>query len=326
MKHSPKQGLYVNGKIRATDCRFLIDTGSTDTIINTSVYYQMVPEQRPSLENQTVRILQVDGSPLQVLGVAWVEVNIGKTIRSIRAIFADIKCQGILGMDFLLPTRGILDFQKLALVINGEEIVCTSHIGNPFIARVEVAESRKVPAGHEAIIPGRITKRNQDMTGPALIEPIQGGGELASKGLVLGRTLVDAGNEVVPIRVLNPGETDFELPEGMMVGMVMTAEVYDMSDDQTQDNQELPSHLHDLYQRSTANLDSQYHEQVKQCLMDFADVFSKSGSDIGCTDVVKHSIKTGDAKPVKQRLRRHPFGNQQEIDRQMKDLEDRGVI
>ena len=36
--------------------------------------------------------------------------------------------------------------------------------------------------------------------------------------------------------------------------------------------------------------------------------------------MVKHGINTGGARPVKQRPRRHPLVNQQEINRQVKDL------
>lgn len=294
--------------------------------MNASLYYEMDQEKRPILEDPAVKILQADGTPLSLLGATWLEVKVGMTSRFVRTIFANIKCQGILGMDFLISTQGVLDFGRLTLTINEEEIVCVKNGGHSFIARVEVAECRPVPAGHEAIIPGRIAKRCEIIAGPALVEPVQGGGELASKGLILGRTLVNADTEVIPIRVMNPGETDSVLPEGMIVGMIMSAEVEDIPSETRMVNQELPPHLLDLYERSTVNIHTQYHDQVKQCLIDFADVFSKSSSDIGCTDAVKHTIKTGDAKPVKQRLRRHPLCNQEEIERQVKDLEERGVI
>jgi hypothetical protein len=36
-------------------------------------------------------------------------------------------------------------------------------------------------------------------------------------------------------------------------------------------------------------------------------LFSKdTDADIGLTDVIKHIINTGDARPIKQSLRRHP--------------------
>ena len=41
---------------------------------------------------------------------------------------------------------------------------------------------------------------------------------------------------------------------------------------------------------------------------------------------MKHHINTGDARPVKERPIRYPYCNQQEIQRQVSDLEKRGVI
>ncbi len=66
--------------------------------------------------------------------------------------------------------------------------------------------------------------------------------------------------------------------------------------------------------------------RLLKCLVEFQDVFSRGDDDIGCTDTVKHSINTGNAGPVKQRPRRHPVVNQDEISRQVDDLKKRGLI
>ena len=87
--------------------------------------------------------------------------------------------------------------------------------------------------------------------------------------------------------------------------------------------QYIPEHLSDLFERSKENLHHRHHNDVKQCLIDFQDVFSTDSQDI---DIVKHSIHTRDAKPIKERPRRHPLCNQEEINRQVKELEERGVI
>ena len=89
---------------------------------------------------------------------------------------------------------------------------------------------------------------------------------------------------------------------------------------------DLPSHLHDLFDRSKANLSEDYHAQVKSCLLEFQDVFSSGEHDIGRTEVVKHQINTGDARPIKERPRRHPLCNQQEIMKQVEELQKRAII
>ena len=132
--------------MRGTKCRFLVDSGSTETLISRSVYQEIAKERRPVLETDVTNVQQVDGSPLSVMGVAWVDVQVGKTTHPVKAIFADMKCAGILGMTFLLPTCGILDFRSLELRLNGEQIKCTNSAGEPFIGRVLVAETTEIPS------------------------------------------------------------------------------------------------------------------------------------------------------------------------------------
>ncbi|XP_071505956.1 uncharacterized protein [Diadema antillarum] len=260
---------------------------------------------------------------LRILGRRFgTDIRIGTTIQSVKVLFADIKCEGILGMDFLLPSQGILDFNRRILQIYGEEIQCTTQRGETFVARVKVASTTTIPAGHEAIVPGRIIDKGLSMAGTAVIEPLENGGEVASKGVIIGRTLVDAGKDVIPVRVFNPGDSTCEVQEGLTVGMITSADV------QTQgcDSDELPPHVQDLYERSIENLDPQYHQQVKMCLVENADVFSKNSQDIGRTDIVQHSIKTWDAKPVKRETKEvpavQPVGNRKTSARPVRPWRD----
>ena len=67
-------------------------------------------------------------------------------------------------------------------------------------------------------------------------------------------------------------------------------------------------------------------ERLKSLLREFADVFSKSEFDLGCTDLAMHSIDTGDARPVKQMLRRQPFCHMETIDKQVDEMLEGGFI
>ena len=78
----PSHGLFVEGRVRSTNFRLLIDTGSTDTLVSATVYYRIPKEQRPFLEECDIAVRQVDGTPLPVLGAAWVELTIGRTTLS----------------------------------------------------------------------------------------------------------------------------------------------------------------------------------------------------------------------------------------------------
>ena len=65
---------------------------------------------------------------------------------------------------------------------------------------------------------------------------------------------------------------------------------------------------------------------MKQILIDYSDCFSRHEFDLGRTSIVRHQIDTGNNRPVKQVLRRHPFIHVQEIDRQVQEMLDQDVI
>ena len=87
---------------------------------------------------------------------------------------------------------------------------------------------------------------------------------------------------------------------GVVKPVTADQDVHSTNSDHLQDM--IPEHLSDLFERSKENLHHRHHNDVKQCLIDFQDVFSTDSQleDIGKTDVVKHSIHTGDAKPIKE--------------------------
>ncbi len=59
-----------------------------------------------------------------------------------------------------------------------------------------------------------------------------------------------------------------------------------------------------LQEQFTSNLSD---DQVMGLATEFADVFALGPSEMGSTDLVTHSIDTGDSPPIKQPARRIPF-------------------
>jgi hypothetical protein len=55
-------------------------------------------------------------------------------------------------------------------------------------------------------------------------------------------------------------------------------------------------------------------------------IFSKSKGDLGHTDLVQHKINTGSAVPIRQSLRRLPYGRTQTEKENILRMLDLGVI
>jgi transposase InsO family protein len=98
-----------------------------------------------------------------------------------------------------------------------------------------------------------------------------------------------------------------------------------MSEVQDDDTQRLAS-LRDLWQRSGEHLAEDQKTQVWELLFEFQDVFSLESGDLGRTSMVKHSIDTGSACPIKQAPRRLPFAKREVARKEVQDMLDQGLI
>ena len=88
----------------------------------------------------------------------------------------------------------------------------------------------------------------------------------------------------------------------------------------------MPEHLKELWQRSCGELTEDQTIKLGNTLIEYADVFSKNDTDLGCFSEVKHKVDTGDAKPIRQKMRRTPLGFEQEEKQHLDSLEEAGVI
>ena len=75
-----------------------------------------------------------------------------------------------------------------------------------------------------------------------------------------------------------------------------------------------------------AQLTSQARGQMEQMLLAQSEVFALCDEELGETDLVSHSIDTGDTKPVKTFPRRLPYALQAELEEEMSKLMNIGCI
>ena len=89
----------------------------------------------------------------------------------------------------------------------------------------------------------------------------------------------------------------------------------------------MPEHLHGLFEKSIVHLYDDQAIAVGEMLTEFEDVFAKDDFDIGCFNGgIVHDIDTGDAAPIKARMRRTPLGFQGEEQKHLEKLLKTKVI
>ena len=85
-------------------------------------------------------------------------------------------------------------------------------------------------------------------------------------------------------------------------------------------------HVDSLVDDAHESLSPLERQQLARLLRRYSDVFFSGDGDLGRTDAVVHRIDTGNAKPVRQTLRRQPVALRAEIDQQLRHMEEQGVI
>ena len=151
-----RRGLFVEVEIRGVKARLLVDSGATNTILSASLYYRIPSANRPTLTE--VGASNADGSSLETLGSARLELSVGNCIFPLEVVFGNTdQIDGLLGLDFMDPNEANIDLKTKELRLKGERIKCTDARGGPFCYRVLIGATTRVPPGHEVVIPGHTT-------------------------------------------------------------------------------------------------------------------------------------------------------------------------
>ncbi|MCG8044919.1 MAG: RNase H-like domain-containing protein [Candidatus Thiodiazotropha endolucinida] len=132
----------------------------------------------------------------------------------------------------------------------------------------------------------------------------------------------------VPVRVCNLSAHFIEIPPKSLLCSLNQVSVVDSWTPDLSQKQEPKS-------TSTENLNVQIDEdnltpdqliEAKAVLNKWSDIFSKGPTDLGKTDLVKHTIKLTDETPFKEPYRRIPPGLFEEVRMHLKEMLDAGAI
>ena len=164
---------------------------------------------------------------------------------------------------------------------------------------------------------------------------------LVMDGIYVSRTVVPGDRFTdIPVRVMNVRSEELVINAGTRVadlqpvtvlGSIPVCETGGIPVSCRNMNVEIaegeePTFIRDLVNGVHDSLSESVCTSLKDVLTQYSDVFSKSPSDMGLTDLVTHHIDTGDAKPVRQQLRRYPPAHAEAISRQIDDFLEQGVI
>ncbi|CAG2191634.1 unnamed protein product [Mytilus edulis] len=318
IKSTNSDSLYVIVNVFDMKLNCLIDTGSTVSVLNSSMYNTMSQSAKPKLSNQCSGLRMANGSVVMPMGTAVFPVQLNKKIVYHRLIVADIDIPMIIGFDFLNKNNCILDMGKRTIEIDGQFITCQREHCLNSIFKISSVEDVEIPPTSEMIVQGTILQGiPHKVTG--LIEPA--GSFLTNNGCLIAKAVVNPSRQYLPVRIINLSEKPVRLYREAIIGQcelidsdtieinVLSKQTNAMDTLYHISNQEnvLPEYLQNLYERSISHLEKEQQDQVYRLLFKYQTAFSKCKSDLGRTNIVKHKINTGDAPPFKMQPRRLPI-------------------
>jgi len=207
---------------------------------------------------------------------------------------------------------------------------------------VHLLQTTKIPAGYQKVVRARV---DGEIAGALLLftpSAVEGGVELADG-------MVEVGDgPCVTLVVENHGRETLRLEGGVELGSVAVVEVAGVGgpsgsgsgadanlletacvchlaaagDSAESRAEKLLSQLNLQYDSLTLS----QQQQLEEFLLSYQDIFALDSSELGATQVVSHSIDTGDHPPIKQPVRRVPFALRSKVDELVKSMLAQGVI
>ncbi len=166
-------------------------------------------------------------------------------------------------------------------------------------------------------------------------------------GVVMPEVLLTPEQGKVSIYVANPGSTPVTLyadstlatAEVLLPDVHQIAQLNTFADERegphvhsqeparsTQLNESILKEIDEMFDLSGTDLDGEELVLLKLFLHRNRDVFAKTELDLGRSTAVKFRIDTGDAVPIRQRPYRVPESQKEEVLRQLRKLEEAGII
>jgi hypothetical protein len=318
-------GLFVEGQLHGLVVDFLLDSGSSATLINTEVYYAIPEEERPPLRPSSVKLEGVSGCEIKIEGIADMAITFGtRQTFEIPAIICSMNMDAILGQDFTMNCVKTIDLERMCLVTKSVLIPLFTGGKSCMVCRVTVKESVVIPANSIMNVPV-VVSGNKHLAPTMLLEPAP---DVVEKKKLLLAPMITTEKEETIAAVINLSDKETKLYPNTYLGPGQSA--YDNPRKPTKccanvkesGSAELPEYLQDLFDKSRVHLTESQTQALKQLLIRYQHCFAKDSCDLSPNRGADFSINTADAQPIRQRPRRQPFGKREaekaEIDKMLK--------
>ena len=319
-KEEAKRKIYLALSINGTVQKCLVDSGSDVTILPAPLVSEM------PLQKCNQRIRAANGTLIRVAGQIELLAEAGDHRLSISGLVSDHVAEVMLGNDFLVEHEALWNFKTGELVLNGVVYQLCNKDSQNWCRRVVLQSDCSVPPRTEVILPTKVVYNDLAKHELVIQQWITKAHTLPC-GLQVSRVALPDTDVDVPVRILNPTMEDVPLKAGTVISNLEPVDICSASHDLETDTPETcDTVLNEMVDRVDTLVSSKHKEQLYQLLKEFGTTFSQNENDLGKTSLFTHRIETGENRPVRQALRRHPMAHQEAIRQQVKTMLEQKII
>ena len=330
------EGYFLEGKVGGKGVHFLVDTGSSYSIINEDFYSLLPDREKPKLQpfNRKVRTVSGDIMPSKGWGTFSIEV-VGQTLEH-PFVVSPVLDPALMGVDLIKKLKATVDVNTSEIAIKGIKYPLFNNNTSSVCARVEVGYSKSIPAQHEAQVLCKIKKmKGETIPLEGIIEPNKE--YQLESGLLVSSAIVNTSKDDFHITVINPHPNPVRIKAREPIATFQSIEnviplrsTSILEEKSTWNNEgikpQIPEHLQPLLDKAERDLTGEQKYQLADLLVEYQDIFLAKDGELGCTSLVEHKIDTRDAKPIKQPPRRVPLAQKSVVEEELNKMLKQGII
>lgn len=313
---------FIQIALAGTELHALVDTGSGLSLITDDCRKSIPALSTQSISRSFVLASSVTGQPLDILGSVTAPIHIGDvTFSHVFHVVRTATYPVIIGWDFLIEHNVTVNISLTRLELHNTTVPFSSpHSLIPVQNSAVTIAQVTIPPLSEVVVP--ISVKDKGVAN-LFIDTL---------GLTLGvaRTLTTVQKGRAIVRVVNPTNEQVSLDAGCPLGQIfsVTGNAHDeyalvsavTSSEALRGHPMSDVHLED----GQLNADEQV--ELKSLLKEFSDIFSVHSHDYGKTNLITHSINTGNAAPIKLRPYRTSPATQAVLQQEVSKLLDHNII
>ncbi len=233
----------------------------------------------------------------------------------------------------LLLSEGVC--RQLGIVTYHPSLGVESGIAPVQTVCIRLVDTVRIPPLQSAVVQLE-TEGGKELKGPVLLEPSSQFSESASRGVQFGDTLIGDMTGLAQVVLSNPTGFTQSLDKGVWIGHAAQAAFVEPPEEASEPAmvrviREFSPDVTALRKKELAKLferqgDNLKWQELYLLLSNYHEAFALTDDERGETGLVQLGIDTGDAPPKKQAPRRAPFALRQEIAKQLRKMQDLGVI